>query len=213
MPVDVASEGARSAAASDPLARAHQALLHDQTLQFSFVVIKPPQPPAWLNVVGEVLKAIAPVMTWIFWIGLGVTALAILLFIGRELIKVRWPGRKTAKDAVEPAAWRPEPERARALLADADRLAAEGRYAEAAHLLLHRSIDDIDERRPRVVRPALTARDIARLEDLPAAARPAFAAIAAVVERSFFGGREVSQGEFQDCRRAYEDFAFPGAWA
>ena len=67
--------------------------------------------------------------------------------------------------------------------------------------------------RPRAVRPALTARDIARLDSLPAAARAPFSLIAEVVERSFFGGREVDAGAFAECRRAYESFALPEAWA
>ena len=36
------------------------------------------------------------------------------------------------------------------------RRAAEGRYDEAAHILLFRSIDDIEEKRPRLVAPAFT---------------------------------------------------------
>src|SRR3546814_10172873 len=42
---------------------------------------------------------------------------------------------------------------ARALLAEADALAAEGRFAEAAHLLLYRSVEDIEGRRPGLVKP------------------------------------------------------------
>jgi len=34
-----------------------------------------------------------------------------------------------------------------------------------------------------------------------------------VVEHSFFGGRAVDADGFKECRRAYEAFAFPGAWA
>src|SRR5262249_29788159 len=109
--------------------------------------------------------------------------------------------------------WRPPLARARALLADADRLAAQGLFAEAVHLLLFRSIEDIDERRPRSIKPALTSRNIAQLDALPSSARPAFARIATSVERSFFGGREIDAQDFQECRRAYEAFAIPNAWS
>ena len=61
-----------------------------------------------------------------------------------------------------------------------------GRYSEAAHLLLFRSIEDIDARRPDLVRPALTSRDIAALPRSPARPRRAFARIAMMVERSLF---------------------------
>jgi hypothetical protein len=78
--------------------------------------------------------------------------------------------------------------------------------------LLFRSIEDLDGRRPNTVKPALTSRDIARLEALPASARPAFARIAEVVEHSFFGGRPVTEAHWGECRRSYEAFAFPESW-
>ena len=43
--------------------------------------------------------------------------------------------------------------------------------------------------------------------------RPAAPAIAAVVERSFFGGRPVDEAGYAACRQAYTAFALPGAWA
>jgi hypothetical protein len=201
-------------AAADQIARAHTRLLQDHSLQFAFASHPRPRPPDWLRPLAEVIKAIAPALQWVFWAGLAITLAAILFYIGRELIRTRWPKlRKTPVAAAPAADWRPEPSRALALLEDADRLAAEGRYAEAAHLLLHRSIDDIEGRRPRAVRPALTARDIAGLDALPATARAPFQTIAAAVERSFFGGRDVDAADFAECRRAYETFAFPEAWA
>lgn len=200
--------------AGDQLARAHARLLHDPSLQFAFLqprALRPP--PGWLKLVGELIQALAPFMQWVFWGGLALAALAILVFIGREVIAVRWPGRKAKPPAAAAAAdWRPEPAKARALLEDADRLAAQGLYAEAAHLLLHRSIDEVEGRRPRAVRPALTARDIAGLDSLPAAARGPFELIAGVVERSFFGGRPVDAASFAECRQAYQSFALPEAW-
>ncbi len=198
----------------DKVAQAHARLLKDRELQFDFTQVVPPSPPDWLKPLEAFLKAVAPLMKWVFWIAVGLTLAAIVYFIVRELVLVRWPRlRKRRQAAAAAVEWRPEPEKARALLEDADRLAAEGRYDEAAHLLLHRSIEEIEGRRPRAVRPALTARDIGALESLPAAARAPFQAIAQVVERSFFGGRAVDAAAFALCRKAYEDFAFPEAWA
>jgi hypothetical protein len=102
---------------------------------------------------------------------------------------------------------------ARALLEEADALAAVGRYAEAVRLILHRSIEDIEGRRPRLVKPAYTAREIGRLTDIPQNARDVFVGIAGVVEKSFFGGQALDADGFAACRKAYERFAFPGAWA
>jgi hypothetical protein len=211
------------APSSAALRAAQDRLMRDPSLQFSFDKAPPPPAPThlphWLEVVlrviGRVLAWIAPALGWIFIAALVVALLIVLGFIVREIIRTRWPHlfkRKPVKR--QPVAdWRPEAAVARALLEEADRLAAAGHYAEAARLLLHRSIEEIEGRRPRLVRPALTSREIGRLDDIPEAARTTFAAIAAVVERSFFGGADVDATGFAECRRTYEAFAFPGAWA
>ncbi|MEO8113408.1 MAG: DUF4129 domain-containing protein, partial [Phenylobacterium sp.] len=101
---------------------------------------------------------------------------------------------------------------ARSLLEEADRLAAEGAFDAAAHTLLFRSLEDIAGRRPGLLRPALTSRDIAQIDAMPPSARQAFAAIAQAVEHSFFGGRTLAAGDFARCRAAYESFAFAEGW-
>jgi hypothetical protein len=98
-------------------------------------------------------------------------------------------------------------------LDEADRLAAAGRYAEAVHVLLFRGVDDIRDQRPDLFRRAMTSREIAALPALPERARARFASIAAVVERSFFGGREVDADGWARCRREYEAFAARESWA
>lgn len=191
---------------------AHHALVADKSFQFAMKGIEPPPPPpGWLQPLIEVLQFLGPAFKIIFWLGLAAIVLAVLWFIAREVIRIRLP-EKSDKLDIRDDAWRPAPAAALALLSDADALAAEGRFAEAVHLLLLRSINDIDGRLPNTVRPALTARDIAGLNRLPDAARPAFDRIARVVEHSLFGGRAVDRAAFVDCRAAYEAFAFPQAW-
>ncbi len=215
---------APDAAPSREALRAAQArLMADRSLQFSFAdAPAPPKPhplPKWLadllRFLGHLLGHAGPAFQWIFYGGLAAAVALVLFFIVRELIRARWPGlfKRKAKPKAAPVDWRPDVAVARALLDEADRLAAAGAFAEAAHLLLYRSIEDIEGRRPRLVRPAYTAREIATLEDVPPQARITFSRIAEVVERSFFGGREVDAAGYQACRKAYEDFAFPGAWA
>lgn len=192
---------------------AHRALAADKSFQFELKGVEPPPPPpGWLRPLIEMLEAMAPVFKIIFWLGLAAIVLAVLWFIAREVIRIRLP-EKTDRLNIVDDAWRPAPAAALALLSDADALAAEGRFAEAVHLLLLRSINDVDGRLPNTVRPALTARDIAGLSRLPAAARPAFDQIALAVESSLFGGQAVDRATFLDCRAAYEAFAFPQAWA
>jgi hypothetical protein len=200
------------------LLAARARLLQDKTLQFHLSVA-PPQPkvatPGWLKWLADVIGALGHLLGWVFWGCVLMGLVALLAFIVLEVARARWPERfkRKPKTRAAPVDWRPEAAVARALLEEADRLAAEGHYAAAARLLLHRSIEDIEGRRPMLVRPAFTAREIAGLDDLPAAARATFSFIAGIVERSFFGGRDVDAAGFAECRQAYESFAFPGAWA
>ncbi len=196
--------------AEQKLLAAHKAMLSTKGLQLDFKAVDPPpKVPAWLEMLLQALGALAPVLRYLFWGGLilGVAVIAWLVireFLGRRRVK--------AQAAAAAADWRPTEDAARTLLEDADRLAAEGRFGDAVHLLLFRSIEDIGGRRPGLVRPGLTSRDIAALEAMPNAARQAFAAIAQAVERSFFGGRPVGAEDFAQCRREYEAFAFAEGW-
>ena len=65
----------------------------------------------------------------------------------------------------------------------------QGYATEAARTLLHRSIEDIEQRIPQSIRKAQTSREIAGLPVLPDVVRRAFQPITRAVERSWFGGR------------------------
>jgi len=197
---------------ADDFARAHDALLRQHDLQFDFTAYQAPKPPDWLKPLLDLLASIAPVFPYIFWGGLILGGLTILFFILREVAGLRLPRfKRRARPAPPEAEWRPSEARARTLMEEADRLAAEGRFDEAAHLILFRSIEDIDGRWPNLVRPALTSRDIAAHRGLPERARQTFGEIARVVERSFFGGAELGAADFAFCRGVYEAFALSGA--
>jgi hypothetical protein len=200
-----------AAPAGDGVAEAHRVLLDTPRLQFDFPVIAPPEPPAWLEALFRLLGYLRPVAELLFWGAIALVIGTILYFFLREALRARFPERKRQGREAHDVHWTPKPVRARALLADADRLAAEGRYAEAVHLLLFRSIDDIEEWRPHLVKPDWTSRDIGMLEVLPPEARRIFARIAEAVERSFFGGAEVDARVFAECRKAYAGFALSGA--
>lgn len=107
---------------------------------------------------------------------------------------------------VEPE-WQPDRVESLALLEDADQLAAEGRFDEAARLLLRRSVGQIAAARPDWVDPSSTARELAALPALSDAARGAFAIISQAVERSLFALRHLTQDDWERARAAYADFA------
>jgi hypothetical protein len=119
---------------------------------------------------------------------------------------------KTGSDVSDAAAaaeeeWQPEHAATLALLEDADRLAAEGRFDEATRLLLQRSVGQMAAARPDWVEPSSTARELAALPALPEAARTAFRVIAEQVERSLFALRALERSDWEAARAAYADFA------
>jgi hypothetical protein len=183
-------------------------------LQFNFTEYKPPPTPDWLAALGRFIKAYWPQIEFAGWMLLIAIVVFVLYRVLAALERRGWfKPRGPALAAQTPVPeWRPAPEVARNLLRDADALAQQSRYGDAVHLILLRSIEHIDERRPDLVRPAFTAREIGALEQLPGAARETFLGIARIVERALFAGREVSAGEYAECRAAYERFAFPDIW-
>jgi hypothetical protein len=206
-----------AADALDKLDGAHASLLKQTDLQFRLSQAVP-QRSAFLEWLAKVLeplgKALAPAAPYVFWTGLAIGVGFILFLICQRLFVIR---RGLTLGALKLAGgeqpWRPAPEQARALLEEADRLAAEGLFVEAAHLILLRSIQDIQARRPSAVAISLTSRDIAGLEALPPPARSIFAGIAEAVEVSLFGGRALDSVGYARCRAAYQAFADAGSWA
>ncbi|MBI1407106.1 MAG: DUF4129 domain-containing protein [Caulobacter sp.] len=202
-------------AGPDPAAleRAHAAMLANKALQHTLPdAPKPKPPPDWLIAFLDTLAAFGPVLQFLIW-GLVIVGAALIIFlIVRELFGVQLGWKSGALTLNGQTDWRPDQEKARILLADADALAAEGRFEEAVHILLLRGVADITARRPKLIGPALTSRDIAAHPDLPEAARPAFTLIAEIVERSWFGGRPVDQAGWLQAREAYEQLVFSGSW-
>ncbi len=199
--------------ADEEFEAAHQRLLSAEGFQFDLPVAETPKLPDWLRPLLEFLASLAPYFKYVLW-GCAALGLAIiLLLILRELLGVRWrwPWARAAMDAAPEADLRPEAAAARALLAEADALAARGAFAEAVHLLLGRSIEHLADRRPDLLRPSSTARELVGA-DLPDPVRTPLARIVRAVELSLFGGTPLGEGDWGDCRRAYEAFAFPGNW-
>ncbi len=176
----------------------------------------PPKPSSWnLDWLRDFFDWSAPALKPLAWIGAAILLLIILYHFVPSFADwvdtIRF-GRKRG-DAEEEVVGEAEAGRARARLADADALAAAGRFAEAIHLLLYRSVDDIETRRPGLVRPAMTSRELAAVQDLPAVARTAFSRIARAVEISLFGGRAIDETAWTECRSAYAELTVPKNWA
>lgn len=196
---------------AERLAEAHRQLLADGSIQTELKPFQMPEIPGWLIWLGDFLEKAGPVIKVIFWAAVACLVLGLLYLLARWL-EARGFSWRNAAEVEKAEEWRPQESQARALLEEADALAAAGRYAEAAHLLLFRSIEEIDSRRPDLVRPALTSRDIAGAPAIPPGPKRAFAGIVMQVERSLFGGRSLGEPDWRGCRAAYEEFAFASEW-
>ena len=196
---------------------AFRALKRDDKLQFELP--RAPEPPklGWLENffkgLAKFIEAILPILKIVFFMGIGAIIALILYAIAKVIYETRF--KREAKEVVEeapPPLYTPDQDQARILLEDVDTLAAEGRYEEAVHELLFRSIQDIDIRRPNTIRRSLTSREIAALKILTPETRKAFATIGGVVETSYFGGKKIGKAEFDICRAAYAQFVQKSAW-
>ena len=172
----------------------------------------PKPPPAWIKWLEDHLQQwFEPLARWLGmswptleWVLLGIGVLLALLVAWRLLSPLlQWRPKK----AQEEERWAPDRDEALALLEDADALAAAGRFDEATHLLLIRSVGQIRAVRPNWLGPSSTAREIAALPALPSGAKSAFTLIAERVERSLFALRSLNADDWTAARGAYAEFA------
>jgi len=165
---------------------------------------KPPREP-WLN-----LGFLGPVFQLVFYAILAFAVLYILYLILSTIITARrnYSPKDDGEDLPEIPTYQPDKETARVLLDDADKLASQGKFAEAVHAILFRSIQDIEDKRPHHVKRSLTSREIGKLSILSPTARTGFARIGKLVESSFFGGQALGVQDYEISKAAYKDFAF-----
>jgi hypothetical protein len=87
---------------------------------------------------------------------------------------------------------------------EADDLAAQGRYAEAMHVLLLRALAELRERLQVSFADSLTSREILRRAPLESAAKQAFAHIIGDVELTHFGDALAARDDYLNCRGQYD---------
>ncbi len=195
--------------------QAYEALVESERFQTEMNPFEPPEvrePPGWLKQFFEWLGTTGSFWEILAWTVAAIAVAALLFFLSRALFRRFSDKTKSEADDIGEEGWRPESAKAQTLLGEADALARAGNYAEAVHLLLYRSVQDIEQKLPGFLRPALTSRDIASSETLPDRARVAFAKIAQIVERGIFAARPVDEQGWTEARSAYERFAFGESW-
>ena len=165
--------GGTAAAGAGDFANRWKELRADGDIQFAPLKFpERPPPPRWweeflewlgrlLEPAGDFLASIGELIGMsgqaVLWLLIGVAAILAALLVWRVVGDVRF---RRAGAAEKPPEWTPGEGEALALLDDADRLAAEGRYDEATHLLLKRSVGQIAAARPGLLEPSSTAREI-----------------------------------------------------
>jgi Domain of unknown function (DUF4129) len=92
-------------------------------------------------------------------------------------------------------------------LAEADKLAAEGRFSEAIHLLLLVALERLRrELGPRIA-PAMTSREVLRLAPIPGEAAAPLTRMVALSEINHFGGRRAAAQDYGACRSDFLQFS------
>ena len=202
---------------SDQASDSWQQLRANENIQFAPVEM-PVQPPREPNLIerffrwiGEILSEALgglfgsawPVLQWILLAAL----IGGVLYMLYQIIDPFGRVKRDKIELEEEPEWRPDQGAAVALHEEADRLAAEGKFDEATHLLLQRSVSHMSSARPDWVEPSSTARELSQIEGLPEAARQAFTIIAERVERSLFALTHLERADWEAAREAYAQFA------
>jgi hypothetical protein len=147
---------------------------------------------------------------WVLWGLFAIAALFILITIIRD-IRSR-PGRVNRDNPVVHENSRPTPPTTKptksrsSALDEIDRLADNGNFSGAVHLLLALSMERVRAQFSPTSFVSMTNREILRAAKLSGKARSSFSTIINAEELSHFGGRQTNLNIFQICRDNYLAF-------
>jgi hypothetical protein len=155
----------------------------------------------------EAQGATSSLMTFLMWGMVIVIGVLIAFWIAGEFSKyggdAELPPAEDSHDRMQAAAGaiidRP--------LGDADELARRGRFAEAIHTLLLRTLYELVRSAAVRVAPAMTSREILARVPLLADARSAFAGLITTVEITHFGDEPANAADYERCRQQFHLFA------
>jgi hypothetical protein len=148
------------------------------------------------------------VASGIMWVIVGIAVLLLIAFVVSEFggygenVAIAPAGDGAAVEtAAESAAVVERP------LDDAEALARAGRFGEAIHVLLLRTLEELVRRLERPLPRSKTSREILVEVRLPDEARGALSHLVSAVEVSFFGGSEPGASDYQVCVERFRRFA------
>jgi hypothetical protein len=171
--------------------------------------------PVWEPLqIPEIVKDILRIL---FWTLLIVGGLLLLFFLVTALPslqeRLKRRAAEQAPSSVGPIATDADRERLDLALGEADRLARQGAFGEALHLLLLYCLNEMRRRFGLGLPPSLTSREILGLSVLPEIRRMGLSVIVSAVEVSHFGGRPVDEATYRSCRERCEDVVLGGVQA
>ena len=151
--------------------------------------------------------AMSSLMTWLMWGMVIVMGVLIVFWVASEFSKYGGDAELAPADestarmqaAAEAIIDRP--------LEDADELARRGRFAEAIHTLLLRTLQELVRSAAVRVAPAMTSREILARVPLLADARSALADLITAVEITHFGDEPANAADYDRCRQQFHVFA------
>jgi len=153
---------------------------------------------------GGAFGGIAQVLLWGL---LAVVVILFVVFIIRQTSGMTGAEEpvKTADDAGE------DPNRLAAVIErprdDADQLAHEGRFADAIHILLLRTVHELASQNLVRITPAMTSREVLARVPLLGDSRTALAGLVTAVEVTWFGDDVPGAEDYARCRVQFELFA------
>jgi hypothetical protein len=163
--------------------------------------IEPFTIPPWL----------AETLLWAVLVGVGALVLFFLGNLALDLLRNRTafqrnrdrPGEGALRVETPPA----EPSALdRATLAEADRLAGEGRFSEAIHLLLLVALARLQRELGARVAPAMTGRELLHLPALPGGTVEPLTRMVQLSEINHFGGRRAGEPDYRSARADFLRF-------
>jgi hypothetical protein len=136
------------------------------------------------------------------WVVIGVTLAVVVVALGRG-----WKERPRAASVATARAPAPPPTApVAAALDEAEALAREGRFAEAVHVLLLRTLRALSDAQAVPIPGSYTSREILARVSVPAPARDALAGLVGAVEASRFGDAGLAASDWEHALERHRRF-------
>jgi len=150
-----------------------------------------------------------PAIELLLWVLLGVGALLLGVHLFKTISRMRWPFAGAETDEPSQSAERTGSSEGPVVrpLSEIERLAAEGAFGDAVHMLLLHCFGELRRRFPHAREPALTSREVLSRASLAPKAQSGLATIVSAVEAGHFGGKAIDRTMYQNCLDGYRDIA------